>query len=92
MKFSLVNGQRKQAKPKMIGLCPAYGCQITARYGRVRVHRWAHKNHGQCDPWWEKESEWHRTWKDQFPSEWQEYIQHDNTSEKHLVDLKTKAG
>ena len=92
MKFSLVNGQRQEAKPKMAGLCPACGCQMIARCGRVRVHHWAHKNQGQCDPWWERESEWHRTWKDQFPSEWQEYIQHDNTGKKHIADVKTKAG
>lgn len=92
MKFSLVNGRRQEAKPKLSGICPACGSVMTAKCGRVRVHHWAHKNQGQCDPWWEKESGWHRTWKDQFPSEWQEFIQRDGNGEKHIADVKTSTG
>lgn len=92
MKFSLVNGQRQEAQPKLTGICPACGAFMTARCGRVRVHHWAHKNQGRCDPWWETESEWHRGWKNQFPAEWQEFIQRGDTGEKHIADVKTKDG
>ena len=32
------------------------------------------------------------SWKNQFPTEWQEIIQRGNTGEKHIADVKTKDG
>jgi hypothetical protein len=46
-----------------------------------------------CDTWAEKETEWHRAWKNNFPVECQEFIQHDERSgEKHIADVRTLHG
>lgn len=42
---------------------------------------------------WENETEWHRTWKNNFPNEWQEILLPDEkTGEKHIADVRTKHG
>jgi hypothetical protein len=57
------------------------------------VWHWAHQSKVACDAWWEKETEWHRRWKDRFPTDWQEVIHHDSVSgEKHIADVKTPSG
>ena len=44
-------------------------------------------------PLWEPETEWHRAWKNNFPAECQEFIQHDGQSgEKHIADVRTPHG
>ncbi|MFH1368046.1 MAG: competence protein [Elusimicrobiota bacterium] len=54
---------------------------------------WAHKSKISCDPWWENETEWHRTWKNNFPQDWQEIIHKDSTTgERHVADIKTDKG
>lgn len=41
----------------------------------------------------EKETDWHRAWKNNFPAECQEFIQHDGQSgEKHIADVRTPHG
>jgi hypothetical protein len=46
-----------------------------------------------CDSWAEKETDWHRAWKNNFPVECQEFIQHDGQSgEKHIADVRTPHG
>jgi hypothetical protein len=46
-----------------------------------------------CDTWAEKETDWHRAWKDNFSAECQEFIQHDPQSgEKHIADVRTPHG
>jgi hypothetical protein len=46
-----------------------------------------------CDTWAEKETDWHRAWKNNFPVECQEFIQHDAQSgEKHIADVCTPHG
>jgi hypothetical protein len=46
-----------------------------------------------CDTWAEKETDWHRAWKNNFPAECQEFIQHDGQSgEKHIADVRTPHG
>ena len=37
----------------------------------------------------ENETEWHRSWKDQFPVDWQEVIQATESGERHIADVKT---
>ena len=49
----------------------------------------AHKSKRNCDPWWENEGEWHRTWKNKFPIEWQEVVHHAENGERHIADIKT---
>jgi hypothetical protein len=56
------------------------------------VWHWAHRGVRVCDPWWESETEWHRTWKNEFPLGWQEFIQTAPSGEKHVADVKTQSG
>lgn len=66
---------------------------MIAKCGRVKVWHWSHKGRPPCDPWWESETEWHRSWKSKFPIERQEHVAFDPaTGEKHIADVKTPRG
>jgi hypothetical protein len=65
---------------------------MVAKCGNVRVWHWAHLGRRTCDHWWETETEWHRAWKNQFPSECQEVIHWDESGEKHIADVRTEDG
>jgi competence protein CoiA len=65
---------------------------VFARCGTERIWHWAHKRDRLCDKWWESETEWHRTWKDQFPTDWQEIIHCSDDGERHIADVKTDVG
>lgn len=54
--------------------------------------RWAHLKSKDCDPWWEQETEWHRSWKNQFPAAWQEIGHTAQSGERHRADVKTARG
>jgi hypothetical protein len=93
MKFALINGDKTEATKGAKGFCPGCGAELIARCGEDRVDHWAHKGRRNCDPWWENEKEWHRSWKNNFPREWQEVTQTDEVSgEKHIADVKTQTG
>lgn len=93
MKFALVNGNRVEATKEAKGQCPSCGSDLIAKCGELKANHWAHKGNRNCDLWWENETEWHRSWKDKFPKEWQEVIHTDKTSgEKHIADVKTQTG
>ena len=93
MKYALVNDQRKEAFPGGKGLCHHCGGDVIARCGSYRIHHWAHRGNRDCDSWAEKETEWHRAWKSNFPAECQEFIQHDGQSgERHIADVRTNYG
>jgi len=92
MKFALVNGERREAQPKLVGECRCCGSKMIAKCGDVYAHHWAHKGRRKCDIWWENETEWHRAWKNQFPVDWQEIIQYAEDGEKHIADVKTEDG
>lgn len=92
MKFALVNGERIEATKGATGYCPMCGSELIAKCGEIKVNHWSHKSKRTCDIWWENETEWHRTWKNQFPQEWQEIVHFDRTGEKHIADVKTESG
>jgi competence protein CoiA len=47
----------------------------------------------ECDTWAEKETYWHRGWKNKFPAECQEFVQYDERSgEKHIADVRAPHG
>ncbi len=93
MKFALVNGEKEEATKGAKGVCQVCGSDLIARCGEVKINHWAHKGNRNCDdPWWENETDWHRTWKDNFPKEWQEVVQFDESGEKHIADVKTESG
>ena len=92
MKFALINGQRQEAQPNLSGECPTCGHLMVAKCGEVKIWHWAHRGHRHCDPWWENETEWHRTWKGQFPDSWQEVRHPAENGIKHIADVKTEHG
>jgi hypothetical protein len=92
MKYAIVNGQREEAQPSLAGECPACDGPMIAKCGKVRAWHWAHEGLRDCDPWWEPETDWHRNWKDQFPVDWQEIIQHAEDGRRHIADVKTDDG
>ncbi len=92
MQFALVNNERTLPSPGLIGACPACGSPMIAKCGDIRIHHWAHRGERACDSWWEPETEWHRAWKNRFPTLWQEYLQRDVAGEKHIADVYTERG
>ena len=91
MKYSIVNGERKEAFPSGIGTCEVCNQPTLAKCGSRKVHHWAHSSLLECDKWWESETEWHRNWKNKFPLEWQERVHRDEISgELHRADVKTE--
>lgn len=92
MEYALVNGLRARPLPGGKGECPQCGSAVVAKCGTRKVHHWAHQARCDCDPWWENETEWHRSWKALFPPEWQEISHTDEKGEIHRADIKTSAG
>lgn len=92
MRYALVNDQRREASPGLAGCCPGCSEPTIAKCGAQRIWHWAHRGNRACDPWWEPETAWHRSWKNQFPSSWQEVIRRDDKGEKHIADVITGNG
>jgi competence protein CoiA len=90
MKYAIVNDQKVEATKGAKGVCPSCGSEIIAKCGELKVNHWSHKGNRNCDQWWENETEWHRSWKDNFPIEWQEVVHFDDSGEKHIADVKTQ--
>jgi competence protein CoiA len=92
MKYSLVNGERREAEKGLSGIC--IGCEqpMVPKCGLVKVKHWAHKSKCKCDHWWENETEWHRNWKDHFPDECQEVRLRAENGEWHFADVRTAQG
>ena len=90
MKFALICGKRMEATKGAIGFCPGCGSELIAKCGEVRINYWSHKGKRNCDPWWENETEWHRSWKGHFPVVWQEVVHKADNGEKHIADVKTE--
>jgi hypothetical protein len=93
MKFALIDKIKTEATKGAKGFCPICNSQLIAKCGNYKVNHWAHKGVRNCDLWWENETEWHRAWKSNFPTEWQEVILTDETTnEKHIADIRTSNG
>lgn len=94
MRFALINNEHIEAMPGLEGaVCPGCGAPVIAKCGTQKVHHWAHRNTKMCDNWWETETQWHRDWKNKFPSEWQEvFLTNEQTGEKHIADIRTEHG
>ncbi len=93
MKYALVNNTKTEATPGAKGTCPSCGSELIAKCGKIKIHHWAHKGTRNCDPWWENETEWHRSWKNSFPVEWQELpLPDEQTGKKHIADVRTSDG
>jgi hypothetical protein len=51
MKYSIVNGERKEAFPKGNGFCECCNKPTIAKCGSKIMHHWAHKSLEECDNW-----------------------------------------
>lgn len=76
MHLALVDNVRIPPSPKMVGVCPVCDDPVLAKCGTMRVHHSAHRGTLACDAWRERELQWHRDFKNQFPIAWQEGIPH----------------
>jgi hypothetical protein len=92
MKYALVNVQRQEAQPGLSAKCPGCEAPMVAKCGEVKIWHWAHLGKLDCGLLWENETEWHRTWKGQFPAHWQEVFHRAESGEKHIADVKTDQG
>lgn len=93
MRFALINNERVDAAPDLKGLCPGCLHPVIAKCGTRRIWHWAHRAERICDKWWEPETDWHRSWKNNFPTARQEVIRFDpQTGEKHIADVCTEHG
>lgn len=90
MRFALIDNNRVEAQPQLQGLCPCCLQPVIAKCGKQKIWHWAHRINTACDSWWETETEWHRTWKNNYPAEWQEIsLLDERTGEKHIADVRT---
>ncbi|SHI44798.1 competence protein CoiA [Aquimarina spongiae] len=93
MKFALVDDIKTEAVKGAKGICPSCGSEMIARCGNFKINHWAHKGRRKCDPWWENETIWHRSWKNNYPIEWQEIsLLDEKTGEKHIADIQANDG
>lgn len=91
MKYALVDGVKTEAVKGVKGICTSCGSELIAKCGEQKINHWAHKGNRNCDPWWEPETEWHRSWKDNYDIVWQEVALIDEkTGEKHIADVHTE--
>src|SRR5690606_12286408 len=90
MHFALINNNRVEAQPQLKGLCSCCSKPVIAKCGTRKIWHWAHKSKTDCDNWWEPETEWHRTWKNNYPTDCQEIaLLDERTGEKHIADVRT---
>jgi competence protein CoiA len=93
MKFADIEGNvRAEAQPGLAGKCRDCGQLVVAKCGQLRMWHWAHWKSKACDPWWETETEWHRSWKNQFPVAWQEIGHTAQSGDRHRADVRTQCG
>lgn len=91
MRFALVNNERVKAKPGLKGICRRCGQPMIPKCGTQKIHHWAHKSKTSCGGG--KTTEWHLSWQDCFPDDWQEVCLPDKeTGEKHWADVCTEHG
>jgi competence CoiA-like predicted nuclease len=89
MKYALINGKKSEAIASgERGICCCCDTETIAYCGSIKINHWRHKSLIECDKWGELETEWHRNWKNHFPTECQEIIMRDpDSGEKHIADV-----
>jgi competence protein CoiA len=92
MRYAFVESQRQEAAPRLKGMCLGCAKPVIAKCGSIRIWHWAHTGHVTCSFEREKETKWHRKWKNCFTAEAQEVICHAPTGERHIADVKTLEG
>jgi competence protein CoiA len=92
MQYAMVEGHRREAFRGGRGTCPTCGADALAKCGTRKIPHWAHQALKDCDPWWENETDWHRTWKNHYPEECREVVHVASDGEIHRSDIKTPHG
>lgn len=89
MQYARINNFRRTAEPKLKATCEHCNGAVRAKCGSKIVWHWAHVSTESCDTWYEPETEWHRSWKNNFGPDRSEIsiIKNDN---KHVADVLTK--
>lgn len=83
------NKERVEPSPNIEATCPGCGEEVIAKCGTINVWHFAHKSGTDCDSWYEPESEWHRDWKNNFPTVNQEVTIRGEMG-YHRADVLTK--
>lgn len=68
--------------------CPTCDLELVRRMGEIKAHHFAHKKGMVCNDTWHYEEmcEWHASWQNRFPKEYQEVVkQHNNR--RHRADV-----
>lgn len=92
MQYAIVESQKCEAAPGLVGKCPGCNNKVIAKCGEQRIWHWAHLGQVTCTFEWERETIWHRIWKSAFPEHCREIIGVDLSGEKHIADVKTELG
>lgn len=66
-------GNQIEPTPKAEGTCGLCKLPLIAKCGSINVWYWSHRA-GDCDPWNEGETDWHREWKRRAESGWCEVV------------------
>jgi competence protein CoiA len=94
MKWGIFDNQKIEASPNKKAYCELCNGELIPKCGTIKIWHWAHKSKVECDPWWEPESEWHISWKNEFPKEQQEVIIKKCTDyiwRKHRADISVNS-
>jgi len=89
MLFATVNGEKVEAKPKTIGICPLCERTVFSKCGEINIWHWAHHKDESCDAWYEPETAWHKNWKFIFGKDNCEIII-SKDGVRHIADILTK--
>lgn len=85
---AMINGEKRP--PKMKGektVCDGCSGTLRAVMPQFKAAHWRHEG-GDCDPWSEPESEWHRTWKGLFnPIHCEVFMRDFDSREIHRADV-----
>lgn len=86
MRYAYVDGEKVEPTKGAKGICLACDGQVLAKCGKIKVHHWAHRA-GECDPWAEPMSDWHRAWQDAVKREHVEVVR-----KPHRADIVGEGG
>jgi competence protein CoiA len=88
MQYATYRGERIEAEATGDrASCPVCGAMVLAKCGQIVVHHWAHEAAGDCDPWAEPDTAWHRHWQEAAPEDRREV-----TRGPHRADVVTASG
>lgn len=79
-------GEKIEATKGVAAICPLCREPVIAKCGRIVVHHWAHRIN-ECDPWYEPETDWHRSFKYLFASDEVEVTVGNHRADIHVNGL-----